>query len=245
MKSLKRLTGIVSTMLLVNITFQSQAPASGSNLLFYGLAAVALLIFFFIVISVADNFMVIESNESGINGEKANMGLYPRLSEIFSKKAPAYLEGEHTYKLSKGYDIPLEGKAADHVDSTTSATRFAAMPPDFIGLKPIPKVVVEVGDSVKAGDVIYFDKKKDRIKFVAPVSGEVIEVNRGFQRSIASIVILADKDQVNRTYTVPSEGAPREELVEFLLESGAWAGFRQRPYNVIADPEVTPRDIFV
>ena len=105
MKSLKRLTGIVSTMLLVNITFQSQAPASGSNLLFYGLAAVALLIFFFIVISVADNFMVIESNESGINGEKANMGLYPRLSEIFSKKAPAYLEGEHTYKLSKGYDI--------------------------------------------------------------------------------------------------------------------------------------------
>ncbi len=245
MKSLKRLTGIVSTMLLVNITFQSQAPASGSNLLFYGLAAVALLIFFFIVISVADNFMVIESNESGINGEKANMGLYPRLSEIFSKKAPAYLEGEHTYKLSKGYDIPLEGKAADHVDSTTSATRFAAMPPDFIGLKPIPKVVVEVGDSVKAGDVIYFDKKKDRIKFVAPVSGEVIEVNRGFQRSIASIVILADKDQVNRTYTVPSEGAPREELVEFLLESGAWAGFRQRPYNVIADPEVTHRDIFV
>lgn len=245
MKSLKRLTGILCMMLLVNLTFQSQAQADGSNLLFYGLAATALLIFFFIVISVADNFMVIESNESGLNGEKANMGLYPRLNEIFSKKTPAYLEGEHTYKLSKGYDIPLEGKASDDVDSTISATRFAAMPPDFIGLKPIPKVVVEVGDSVKAGDVIYFDKKKDRIKFVAPVSGEVIEVNRGFQRSIASIVILADKEQVNRTYTVPSGGASREELVEFLLESGAWAGFRQRPYNIVADPEVTPRDIFV
>ena len=245
MKSLKRLTGILSMMMLVNLTFQSQAQADGSNLLFYGLAAVALLIFFFIVISVADNFMVIESNESGINGEKANMGLYPKLSEIFSKKAPAYLEGEHTYQLSKGYDIPLEGKPSNDIDGGASATRFAAMPPDFIGLMPIPKVVVAVGDSVKAGDVIYFDKKKERIKFVAPVSGEVIEINRGGQRSIASIVILADKDQVSRSYTVPSGSASREELVEFLLESGAWAGIRQRPYNVVADPEVTPRDIFV
>lgn len=245
MKSLKRLTGILSMVLLVNLTFQSQAQADGSNLLFYGLAAVALLIFFFIVISVADNFMVIESNDSGINGEKANMGLYPKLSEIFSKKTPAYLEGEHTYKLNKGYDIPLEGKPSDQVDDATSATRFAAMPTDFIGLMPIPKVVVEVGDSVKAGEVIYFDKKKDRIKFVAPVSGEVIEINRGLQRSIASIVILADKNQVSRTYTVPSGSASREELVEFLLESGAWAGIRQRPYNIVADPEVNPRDIFI
>jgi Na+-transporting NADH:ubiquinone oxidoreductase subunit A len=245
MKSLKRLTGILSMMLLVNLTFQSQAQADGSNLLFYGLAAVALLIFFFIVISVADNFMVIESNESGINGDKANMGLYPRLNEIFSKKTPDYLKGEHTYKLSKGYDIPLEGNASSEVDSATSATRFAVMPPDFIGLMPIPKVVVEVGDSVKAGDVIYFDKKKDRIKFVAPVSGEIIEFNRGLQRAVASVVILADKDQVSRSYTVPSASASREELVEFMLESGAWAGIRQRPYNIVADPDVIPRDIFI
>ena len=245
MKSLKRLTGLLSMMLLVNLTFQSQAPADGSNLLFYGLAAVALLIFFFIVISVADNFMVIESNESGINGEKANMGLYPRLSEIFSKKTPAYLEGEHTYKLSKGYDIPLEGKADKFVDGSVSATRFAAMPPDFVGLMPIPKVVPAIGDSVKAGDVLFYDKKKERIKFVAPVSGELIELNRGLQRSIASLVILADKEQVSRTYDVPSAGASREELVEFLLESGAWPGIRQRPYNIVADPDLVPRDIFV
>jgi len=245
MKSLKRLTGTLFLLVLVNLTFQSQAAADGSNLLFYGLAAVALLIFFFIVISVADNFMVIESNESGINGEKANMGLYPALGELFTKKKPAYLEGKHSYQLSKGYDIPLEGKADPVVDGGVQATRFAIMPPDFIGLMPIPKVTVEVGDSVKAGDVVFFDKKKDRIKFVAPVSGEVIEFNRGLKRSVASIVILADKDQVSRTYAVPGAGAPRAELVDFLLESGAWPGIRQRPYNIVADPEVTPRDIFI
>ncbi len=245
MKSLKRLTGTLSMLVLVNLTFQSQASADGGNLLFYGLAAVALLIFFFIVISVADNFMVIESNESGLNGEKANMGLYPRLNELFASKKPAYLEGKHSYKLSKGYDIPLEGKAESVVDGDTAATRFAIMPPDFIGLMPIPKVLVEIGDSVKAGDVIFFDKKMDRIKFVAPVSGEVIEFNRGLKRSVASIVILADKDQVSRTYQVPGAGASRAELVEFLLESGGWPGIRQRPYNIVADPDVTPRDIFI
>jgi Na+-transporting NADH:ubiquinone oxidoreductase subunit A len=245
MKSFKRLTGILSLMMLVNLTFQSQAQADGSNLLFYSLAAVALLIFFFIMVSVADNFMVIESNKSGINGEKTNMGLYPKLNEIFAKKTAAFLEGEHVYKLSQGYNIPLKGKPAATVDGTILGTRFAAMPPDFIGLMPIPKVTVEVGDVVRAGDVIYFDKKKDRIKFVAPVSGEVIEVNRGLKRSIASIVILADKDQVSRSYNVPAAAASRTELVDFLLESGAWTGFRQRPYNIVADPTVTPRDIFI
>ncbi len=245
MKSIKRLTGSLALLALVNLTFQSQAPADGGNLLFYGLAAIALLIFFFIVISVADNFMVIESNESGINGEKANMGLYPRMNELFTKKLPAYLENKHSYKLSKGYDIPLEGAAPASVAGDAQAVRYAISPPDFIGLMPIPKVTVEIGDKVKAGDVVFYDKKMDRIKFAAPVSGEVIEINRGAKRSIASIVILAGKDQESRSYSVPSATASREELVEFLLESGVWPGIRQRPYNIVADPEVTPRDIFV
>lgn len=245
MKSIKRLIGSTLALLLINLTFQSQASASGSNLLFYSLAAIALLIFFFIVVSVADNFMVIESNQSGINGEKANMGLYPRLNELFSPSKPAFLEKEHVITLRKGYDIPLEGSPSGEVEAAQGITRYAVSPVDYIGLQPIPKVVVAVGDTVKAGDVIFFDKKMDRIKFVAPVSGEVIEVNRGLKRAISTIVILADKDQVSRTYEIPAASATREELVEFLLESGAWPGIRQRPYNVVADPDLVPRDIFI
>ncbi len=245
MKSIKRLIGSTLALLLINLTFQSQAAASGSNLLFYGLAAIAVLIFFFIVVSVADNFMVIESNQSGINGEKANMGLYPKLNELFSPSKPAFLEKEHVITLRKGYDIPLEGAPEGDVADATGITRYAVSPVDYIGLQPIPKVVVAVGDTVKAGDVIFFDKKLDRIKFVAPVSGEIIEINRGLKRAISTIVILADKDQVSRTYELPAADASREDLVAFLLESGAWAGIRQRPYNVVADPDRIPRDIFV
>lgn len=245
MKSIKRLIGSTLALLLINLTFQSQASASGSNLLFYSLAAIALLIFFFIVVSVADNFMVIESNQSGINGDKANMGLYPRLNELFSPSKPAFLEKAHSITLRKGYDIPLEGAPTGDVKDAAGITRYAVSPVDYIGLQPIPKVIVEVGDTVKAGEVIFFDKKLDRIKFVAPVSGEIIEINRAAKRAISTIVILADKDQVSRTYEVPETSATREELVEFLLESGAWPGIRQRPYNVVADPNVVPRDIFV
>ena len=245
MKSFKRLTGSLSVLLLVNLLFQSQDAADGSNLLFYGIAAVALLIFFFIVISVADNFMVIESQKFGVKKQEANMGLYPRLSELFRKKKPEYLDGEHVYQLSAGHDIPLQGEPTNYVDGDVSATRYAIQPPNFIGLQPIPKVTVEVGDSVKAGDPIFFDKKMDRIKFAAPVSGEVIEINRGLKRAIANIVILADKEQTSRSYDVPSAGASRNDLVEFLLESGAWPVLRQRPYNIVADPDLVPRDIFV
>lgn len=245
MKSTKRLIGSAFFLLLVNLTFQSQASASGSNLLFYSLAAIALLIFFFIVISVADNFMVIESNQSGINGDKTNMGLYPRINELFAPSKPDFLQEEPLVTLRKGYNIPLEGAPENTVTEATGVTRYAIGPVDFFGLQPIPKVVVEVGDSVKAGDVIFFDKKMDRIKFCAPVSGEVIEINRGMKRAIANIVILADKDQVSRTYNIPAASATREELVAFLLESGAWPGIRQRPYNVVADPDIIPRDIFI
>ena len=230
---------------LAFVLLQSQDLTGGSNLVFYSIAALALIIFFFIIMSVADNFMVIESKQLGVDSEE-NLGLFPRMRDIFRRKKPEYLEEAHVYDLNVGYDIPIKGEPEPTVEEATGVTRYAISPPDFIGLQPIPKVVVEEGDSVKAGDVLFYDKKMDRVKFCAPVSGEVIAVERGLKRSIARIVILADKEQQSRDYgELPDLNGPREEIVNFLLESGAWPGIRQRPYNVVADPDVVPRDIFV
>lgn len=237
---------LLYTLLLpAALLLQSQASASGGNLLFYGLAALALLILFFIIISVADNFMVIESRAAGIDEDEANMGLYPKINELLGRRLPKKLEGKKVYTFKKGYDIPMEGEPSDRVENVGLTTRHAIMPPDFVGLMPIPKVTVEVGDSVKAGDIVFYDKKKDRIKFAAPVSGEVIEIKRGLKRSIDSVIILADKTQESRSYNLPAPSASREDLVEFLLESGVWPAIRQRPFNIVADPEVVPRDIFI
>ncbi|THH37560.1 Na(+)-translocating NADH-quinone reductase subunit A [Neolewinella litorea] len=242
MKILKRPAGLI-LLLLAALSFQSQDGVAGSNLLFYGLAALALIIFFYIVVSVADNFMVIESKQIGVK-DTGSMGLFPSFREIFRPKKPEYLEKAHVYTLTKGYDIPMAGEPREEIREP-KVTRFALTPPDFFGLMPIPKMLVEEGDTVKAGDPIFFDKKLNRIKFATPVSGEVIAINRGLKRSIAEVVILADNEQQSRDYTLPAATASREELVEFLLESGAWPAIRQRPYNVVADPDVVPRDIFI
>ncbi|HFC00718.1 MAG TPA: NADH:ubiquinone reductase (Na(+)-transporting) subunit A, partial [Phaeodactylibacter sp.] len=48
------------------------------------------------------------------------------------------------------------------------------------------------------------------------------------------------------TFDVPDlTTCSREDLVKFLMESGAWSFIRQRPYNLVADPVDTPKGIFI
>jgi Na+-transporting NADH:ubiquinone oxidoreductase subunit A len=242
MSIFKRTAGIL-TLFVAVLLLQSQSSATGSNLVFYGIAATALIIFFFIVVSVADNFMVIESKQIGID-EENKAGLFPSFRQLFASKTPDYLQKAHVFTLNKGYNIPMEGVPVADIHEP-AVTRYAVCPPDFFGIRPIPKMLVEVGDSVQAGDPLFYDKQMDRVKFAAPVSGEVIEINRGLKRSISEVVILADKEQQSRKYELPAADASREDLVEFLVQSGVWPHIRQRPYNIVADPDVVPRDIFV
>lgn len=147
--------------------------------------------------------------------------------------------------LTRGMDIDLAGKPnAEVVDG--NGKRFAICPPDFHGISPIPKVVVTVGDQVKAGDVIFFDKKRPDIKYVSPVSGKIVEINRGAKRSIAEVVISSDNDvQYRNMPTIDWKKANREALVAYLMENGVWPSFRQRPYNTVADETVVPTNIFI
>ncbi len=80
-------------------------------------------------------------------------------------------------KLKKGFDIKLVGKANKNSGNVSQPETFAFKPTDFHGIER-PKLLVNVGDNVKAGTPILFDKAHERIKFVAPVSGEVIDIVR-------------------------------------------------------------------
>jgi Na+-transporting NADH:ubiquinone oxidoreductase subunit A len=60
------------------------------------------------------------------------------------------------------------------------------------------------------------------------------------------VVILADKEQQYRSLpSLDLATASREDLVSFLLDSGVWPMFRQRPFDVMADPQRIPDHIFV
>ncbi len=147
-------------------------------------------------------------------------------------------------KIKKGLDILIKGEASGFISSAPLANTFAIKPSDFNGL--LPKLEVAVGDEVKAGDPLFHDKSNPSIKFTAPVSGEIVAINRGEKRVIQEIVILADKKNSFKNFgTTPLNALSEEAVKEKMLLSGAWVHLKQRPFNIIADPNVKPKAIFI
>lgn len=239
--------GLSVLFLSVSFTLSAQSGSgSSSNYLLVGIAVVAALIILGVVLQVADNLMRIEARQSGADKSGANYSLFPQMGEIFKPSLPDYTTGHSVNVLTKGHDILLQGAANGTVDTNPGVTTYAIKPQEFIGISPIPKMVVAVGDTVKAGDPLFFDKKRPEIMHVAPVSGEIIEINRGDRRSIVEVVILGDKEiQYKSLEPVDLSTASREDLVAFLQESGVWSSFIQRPYDIIADPSDDPKAIFI
>ncbi|MEN0004430.1 MAG: Na(+)-translocating NADH-quinone reductase subunit A [Bacteroidota bacterium] len=224
----------------------AQSGSAGSSYLIYSLLAVAVLVFFFIVIQVSDNLLAIEAKQSGINQAGNNLSIIPGINDLVAPRLPAYTTGKDVKVLKRGHDILLEGEAVKQIDESVKARTFAVQPMNFVGLSPIPKLEVEVGQNVKAGDIVFWDKKNPAVKFATAVSGEVIAVNRAAKRAVSEVVILADNDQKYREYPAfDLENGSREELVSYLLDSGAWPLIRQRPFNVVADHNITPKNIFI
>ena len=118
------------------------------------------------------------------------------------------------------------------------------MPDDFTGMKP--KVVVKENDVVKVGDSLFVDKNHPEIKFVSPVSGRVTMVERGDRRKVLSVRVEADAEQQYVDFGKKNVGQmTAQEVKDLLLESGLFGFFRQRPYDVTANPSDTPKAIFV
>lgn len=147
-------------------------------------------------------------------------------------------------RIKKGLDIKLKGKAEKTVEEAIKSNYFVIRPEDFHNITP--KLIVKEGTSVKAGDTVFYDKSQELITFSSPVSGKVVEVMRGPKRRIDAIKIQADKEQVYQDHGVFNlETATAQTLKTHLLASGCWPFIKQRPYDVIANPEKTPKSIFV
>ena len=146
--------------------------------------------------------------------------------------------------LKKGLNIPIAGVAAQTTKKVIVPDVVALKPTDFRGL--VPKLLVREGDKVLAGTPIMADKMSQNILFTSPVSGVVAEVVRGEKRKLLEVRIKADAEQEYVDF-----GAKRvadmsaEQIKEALLASGLWPAIMQRPYGIIANPEVTPKAIFV
>ena len=147
-------------------------------------------------------------------------------------------------KLRKGLDINLKGKAAEELVTVKGPGFYALVPDDFPGVTP--KVVVKEQEYVMAGGPLFIDKNHPEVKFVSPVSGVVTSVERGARRKVMNIVVEAAAEQDYEEFGKQDVARMNADRVkELLLQSGMFAFIKQRPYDVIADPAVAPRAIFV
>jgi Na+-transporting NADH:ubiquinone oxidoreductase subunit A len=146
-------------------------------------------------------------------------------------------------KIKKGLDIKLVGEAEKSVEQAIISNFCTIRPEDFHSVTP--KLVAKENTVVKAGDVIFYDKSNEDVKFVSPVSGTVIEVLRGPKRRIDAIKIQADKEQSFKDFGKLNSNADAAAIKTHLLATGCWPFIKQRPYDVIANPEKSPKAIFI
>ncbi len=153
-----------------------------------------------------------------------------------------------TIKITKGFDLNLAGKAAKTLNTSIQPDTYSISPSDFASMG-LPKVLVKVGDQVKAGTPIMFDKSNERAMICAPVSGEIVEVNRGERRRLLDIKILADKKieylEHQRFTRSDIANLKRDEACEVMCKGGVWPQIIQRPFGIVANPAHTPKSIFI
>ena len=146
--------------------------------------------------------------------------------------------------LKQGLDLPISGEAAQTTKKVIVPDVVAVKPTDFRGL--VPKLLVREGDKVLAGTPVLADKMSQNILFASPVSGTVAEVVRGEKRKLLEVRIKADAQQEYVDYGVKKPAAmTAEQIKAAILEAGLWPAITQRPYGIIANPEVKPKAIFV
>lgn len=147
-------------------------------------------------------------------------------------------------KLRKGLDINLVGAAERVLTKGGEAASYALVPDHYRGVTP--KLLVKVGDKVKAGSPLFFSKENPEVLFTSPVSGEVSAINRGDKRKILSIVVTPDGQGQSESFDVcPIAELSRERVKETMLRAGFWPMLIQRPFGIIAKSDATPKAIFI
>ncbi|MCR8725540.1 hypothetical protein [Frigidibacter sp. ROC022] len=148
--------------------------------------------------------------------------------------------------LRRGRDlIPGAAMARGPVE-TRAVDSVALLARDYPGLTLDPQVTV--GERVVAGQAICRDRHHAEIVLTSPVAGTVAHVLRGRRRRLETLVISVEEDgaaQPALTFDHGSAASEAQALRDLLLQSGAWAGFRARPFGRVPDPQARPAAILV
>ncbi|MBS0054390.1 Na(+)-translocating NADH-quinone reductase subunit A [Yersinia sp. Marseille-Q3913] len=149
-------------------------------------------------------------------------------------------------KIKKGLDLPIAGAPLQVIEDGPAIRHVALLGEEYVGMRP--SMLVQEGDWVKKGQVLFEDKKNPGVMYTAPASGKVSAINRGERRVLQSVVIEVEGDE-----QIPFEPYPEaslnqlsyEQVQNSLLASGLWTALRTRPFSKTPLPGSHPRAIFV
>ena len=88
-------------------------------------------------------------------------------------------------KIKKGLNINLVGAAEKTTSKAVLSNAYTINLDDFHGITP--KLLFKQGEEVRAGEALFYSKDNEDLVFVSPVSGELVEIERGARRRILSL----------------------------------------------------------
>ncbi len=150
-------------------------------------------------------------------------------------------------RVSKGYDLPLEGRPGTGVEAMPKPSRVALLPEKIPFVKP--KLLVEPGQPVSVGTPLFYDKRDERVRFLSPGGGTVEAVDYGPRRVIRRIVVRLAENEPAERFERFEEGRlrhiDRQRLVDALLAGGLWPLLRALPFRDYPPPDSQPPAIVV
>lgn len=149
-------------------------------------------------------------------------------------------------KIKKGLDLPITGNPEQKISAGATVTQVAVLGPDYIGMRPT--MLVQEGDRVKKGQVVFTDKKTPGVQYTAPAAGVVKAINRGVRRAFLSLVIDVDGDEEERFQQYDAaqlSTLSRADIQANLVASGLWTALRTRPYSQVPALDGVAQAIFV
>jgi Na+-transporting NADH:ubiquinone oxidoreductase subunit A len=150
------------------------------------------------------------------------------------------------FVIKKGLDVPITGEPKQIIENGNKVKSVAILGTDYIGMKPT--MLVNEGDTVKLGQVLFTDKKNPGVNFTSPGAGVVKAINRGEKRMLQSVVIElkgAAQENFEKYSETDLAKLDAEKIKSNLINSGLWTSLRSRPYGKIPAIDSKPGSIFV
>ncbi|MGK0361284.1 MAG: Na+-transporting NADH:ubiquinone oxidoreductase subunit A [Bradymonadia bacterium] len=157
--------------------------------------------------------------------------------------------------IKRGLDLPIEGAPSQSIEPGAPLTRVALVADDYPFMRA--RMAVNVGDTVKRGQLLFEDRKAEGVRFTAPAAGTISAIHRGARRALQTVVIeLSNGEKAGKPGTdelvkfenhsgkPPSELTPAQ-VKALLVESGMWTAIRKRPFNQVPAVESECAAIFV